>query len=237
MTLESPRILQLRQELADLETPESGLADMAAATRASIMAELRDLGAEVEPHDPPRPPVHAPIRLTSPRPRPVPTPAVQAPAPPEAEVTPAVLMGSAAAHLDPQARLQELLALHAQHAAADNGGAAGLTRLRIRKHCARYELPVPELAKKRPMTTPYEARRKPAPKNLLEWQSGLIAKMRLGEPPSAAARLRALRGQALQLLPLLKELNPSEAEAALAEQAALIKVLGRGVRLIIRRIA
>jgi hypothetical protein len=222
---ESPRILQLRQELADLETPESGLADMAAATRASILAELKDLGAEVAPHDPARPPVHAPIRLTSPRPRPVPTPAVQAPAPPEAEATPAVLVGSAAKTLDPQARLQELLALHAQHEAADNGGAAGLARLRIRKHCARYELPVPELAKKRPMTTPYEARRKPAPR------------AKAIPPGAAAARLRALRSQAVDLLPLLEDLDPAEAKAARDEMDTLAKVLVLGGELIIRRTA
>ena len=144
---------------------------------------------------------------------------------PEAEVTPAVLMGSAAAHLDPQARLQELLALHAQHEDADNGGAAGLTRLRIRKHCARYELPVPELAKKRPMTTPYEARRKPAPK------------VKAVPTGAAAAGLRALRSQAVDLLPLLEDLDPAEAKAAQDEMDTLAKVLVLGGELIIRRIA
>lgn len=235
---ESPRILELREQLAELGAPEPGTGDVAEATRASILAELVDLGAAPEPPKAePRnlPACHA-IRLSSLRPRPVPTPAIQEPAPPDADLTPAVLVATVMAKPHPLARLQELLDLHAQHHTAGNPGAAGLTRMRIRRHCEFNGLPIPEVAIKRPTTTPYKDRKKPAPKTHEAWQRGLSAFMRYG-PPSAAARLRALRSQAIEVLELLEDLNPAEAQAARDELTTLTKVLTLSGELIARRIA
>jgi hypothetical protein len=171
----------------------------------------------------------------------------------------------------PADRLADLVAHHAQLLAADEPSAAGQVRLRIRKLCATHGLAVPEVASKRPQSTPYKERKprkargprlssaSPAPATAphasaspeVAAATGAAAPRAHGAAqlavlgataptlptPAAAGRLRALRSQALEILPLLEDLSPDEAAAAHTEMDLLAKVLVLGGEFLVRRSA
>lgn len=230
---ELPRVTELREQLAELGDPEPGTLDVAEATRASILAEMKDLGAEVEPHAPARP-LRPVIHLTTLR---KPTPALRVAEPPQPEVLPAVPVEKPTmpAKLNPHEKLQHLQERLAQAGKAGKNLYRHKLQHRIRALCTVEGWPIPPEAEK---TTPEgrSAIGKAAHSNYQKGSAGPAAGSPAAFPPTAL-RIRALRSQALDLLPDLEDLSHDSASVVEVEMGLLAETLALGGKLLRARIA
>lgn len=257
---EPSRVTELREQLAELGDPEPGTFDVAEATRASILAELADLGAEVEPHAPARP-LRPVIHLTTLR---KPTPALRVAEPPQPEVLPAVPVEKPTmpAKLNPHEKLRHLQDRLAQAGKAGKNPYRHKLQHQIRALCTVEGWPIPPEAEK---TTP-EGRsaigKAAHPKyrkagatevpaqppfsihpDAMKFPGAPFARRMmqqmgdLGAPPSTAMRIRALRSQALDLLPELEDLSHDSASVVEVEMGLLAETLALGGKLLRARIA
>lgn len=249
---DSPRVTELRREIAEMEANRDHLDP---AMTDTLLASLKEDLAEAlgqAPEAPARPQVR-------PWPAPASLPIKTIPTAPVAE---------------------RLEVLQKRLAATSTPRAAGIARMEIRKHCEAHGLPVPpeaalvrdscpkkfrKTAAKAPATAPHASAspvskaakgagtpgapsaahhpaqgagepHAPAPHmafgRQLMWEMG-----DLGAPPAAALRLRALRSQALELLPELEDLSAEAAQLAHDEMDLLAQTLVVGGKLIARRSA
>ncbi len=156
---------------------------------------------------------------------------------------------------------ERLEALQNRLATAATPKAASIVRMQIRRHCDAHGLPLPPEAALQADCCPKGYRRTtaPAPATAPHASASPVAPAEHGaEPPRAqgaahrpapgagepapthspaAARIRALRSQALEFLPELEDLTPEEATRAHEEMDLLAQTLVLGGKLIGRRTA
>jgi hypothetical protein len=245
---ESPRVTELRRDIAEMEAQRDHLDPaMTDVLLASLREDLAEALGEA-PEAPARPQVR-------PWPAPASLPTQTIPAAPAALEVPMPRKTAPAA--------ERLEVLQKRLAATSTPRAAGIARMEIRKHCETHGLSVPPEAalvrdscpkKFRKTTAPApgaqgtthpegdpaqlaEARRllMPTPAGMAEPYQRLVEHFSPEGP--APARIRALRSQALELLPLLEDMDPAQATAAHDEMDLLAQTLVLGGKLIARRTA
>lgn len=259
--VESSAIREKRLELSELEAGKD-FCDPALynAMRQALQGDLDELlGAEPAPVEPPA----RPIRLTTPiKPKPADAELVADPHP--TEVLPAVPVEKRSMPktppttlTDPKQVLDHLLARLDK--ATKRGSKISSICHEIRTHCRLTGLQVPKEAQKKPMgrhkagqpqTEAYQPAR-PAAKTEpahVEFGRKLVVQIadKLAIDPAwidpthsstAAARIRALRSHALEVLPALEDLEPQAALDARVEMDLLAQTLVLGGHLIARRTA
>lgn len=242
------RIRELRQELAELRDPGPGPGhDLYLTLHQSLVDDLAELGATPEP-----PPERQPLTLRQIVATTMHRPTQPLACPPIHPYQPLTLTASAVPETPmpkktPQACLATKLARLARLRA--EGRQTEVTNLTsdIRIYCKVNDLPVPPEAEKQrgagkaPGQTPPSSQPKAAsePLRLALKDVGIhipaspaeAEGMRAAITPTLAARFRALRAQALDLLPECEGLTPEEAKAAEKEIDLLADVLALGVRL------
>ena len=261
---ESLRVTELRRDIAEMKAQADHLDSPLTCTMlASLEADLAEaLDQEQVPVSRawcPRcqvahlPGEHrtAPLPASSIRPEAPAPAAAPAPSPIHAAAPAAQESPMPRAPEIPTARLATLLERLKGNLAAKKGKAAGITRMSIRRHCALHGLPMPPEAAIQADTCPRKFRKDPKPVRTMPASvkaardfpgAPFAGRMMqqvgdLGAPSSAAARLRALRSQMLEVLPELEDLEPEAARLAHEELRLLSEALVLGSHIIDRRIA
>ena len=214
---ESSALREKRRELEELEQGRD-YCDPAlySLLHKALLDDLAELGASPNSSNP--------IRLSTPA---KPTMAERVEAPTPTEVLPAVPVEKTMPKTfeSAQAQLDHLLQRLAKTLA--RGQRPYALQHEIRSHCRQHGLEVPKGAQKKQPA--FHAQVKPAP---------ALEVLAVGPSyASPAARIRALRSQALEILPQLEDLDAEGALAANEEMDLLAKTLVLGGHLIARRTA
>jgi|GEM_PF-5231391 len=260
---ESAAIREKRLELQELETGKVFWGDSYPVMRQALLDDLAELGATVTPA--PERPTQPPIRLSSPK-KPQLAQAQEVPEPAAAVAVQAEPKAKKIQHagrkpMEPRAKLAKMLLDLA--ALTEPGNVQDNKRYEIRKHCKVHGLEVPESCAKKPMGNPIWRATKAQKGSPIDTAIRVIQSIAApteqanpedlvrvsydeGKPTepsdapihhSAAASLRALRSQALDLLPRLEDLTTEGARACREEMDLLAETLVLGGHLINRRTA
>jgi hypothetical protein len=237
---ESQAVREKRLELQELEATK-GLTDPSLydALHQALVDDLAELGAPVTVTQ--ERPTPRPIRLSSPK-KPQTARAREVPEPPAAEAIPAEpkkkINHNGPKVLEPKARLAKMLTKLKDLEAA--GKKTDCKRNEIRRHCTTHGLEIPGNCARKPMGNPKWLKPKPevpTPHQVAAAPPEAAAPR--AEVPTAgpAASLRALRSQALDLLPTFEDLDQEAARACREEMDLLAETLVLGGHLISRRSA
>ncbi|WP_257311168.1 hypothetical protein [Geothrix fuzhouensis] len=235
------RIRELRQELAELRDPGPGIGhDLYLTLRQSLVNDLAEVGATPEPPPPPQSLTLRQIAATTMhRPTHPVKGTMTAPAVPETPMP----------KKTPQACLATKLARLARLQAEDRQIEVYKLTSDIRTYCKVNGLPVPVEAERKNRAqaqASVQPKASSEPMRLALKDAGIHVPGSPAEAeamredlshrlavtsPEVAARFRALRSQALDLLPSCEGLTPDEAKATEREIGLLAEVLTLGVRL------
>jgi len=245
---ESSALREKRMELAELEQGAAYCDPALYRTmRQSLLDDLAELGAlDMVPAAQARPNL-SPIRLSSPR-KPVVAAAQVVATPLNPEVLPALPVEKRMPRPfeSPELKLDALMKRLAK--AQEKGSRTCGISHAIREHCEAFGLPVPSAAQKvgqgrvkggkaatesKPHRFSKAERRAigkllPSPDAMAAPYEALLGAQ--GQP--AAARIRGLRSQALELLPILEDLSQEQIHAAEEQLDLLAKVLVLGGQII-----